>query len=62
MGQDGEDGEGRAAGGTDLTPPRGWDPARELERDRRVERRLLGKELAVVVVIAALLVLREVLT
>ena len=39
-------------------PPDLWDAAHELEIDRRVERRLLVRELCVLVVIASLVVLR----
>lgn len=35
-----------------------WDPLRELDRDRRTERRLLWKELAVIALLVALVLLR----
>jgi hypothetical protein len=35
-----------------------WDPQLELERDRRFERSLLWKELAILALIAALVLLR----
>ena len=35
-----------------------WDPRRELERDRRFERGLLWKELAVLALLAVLVVVR----
>lgn len=41
------------------TPPHAcWDPEPQLERDRRVERRLVWKELAVLALIVALVLLR----
>jgi hypothetical protein len=57
MGQDREIGEGGRV--TPSSPPREpWDHERELARDRRVERNLLWKEVAVVSLLAALVVLR----
>jgi hypothetical protein len=39
-------------------PPEPWDAERELARDRRVERRLLWKEAAVLALLAALVAAR----
>lgn len=51
MGQDGEDGQGRDR----LTT---WDFEVERRRDRRFERRLLVKELVILLAIAALVAAR----
>jgi hypothetical protein len=58
VGQDREIGKGLRVTPSPTPPREPWDHERELARDRRVERTLLWKEVAVVSLLAALVVLR----